>query len=115
MNNPPFNKTHVAHVIDGITTKKIFQAWGKSSILLICSPPINFIRKISVKTFFFFLLLLPYDDVVEHDHETQQAIIDNNIYKLSYDIIYKKLNLIEYHLYLNYQGLQFKLLRSPWI
>ena len=64
---------------------------------------------------FFFLLLLPYLDVVEHDHETHQAIVDYNTYKLSYDIIYKKLNFIEYHLYLNYQSLQFKLLRLPWI
>ena len=115
MNNPPFHKTHVPPVIDRITTRKIFQACRKISILLICSPPFNFIRKISLKTFFFFLLLLPYLDVVEHDHETHQAIVDYNTYMLSYDIIYKKLNIIEYHLYLNYESLQFKLFRLPWI
>ena len=115
MNNPPFNRTHVPPVIDGIATRKIFQGCRKSSILFIYSPPFNFTQKISLKTFFFFLLLHPYLDVVEHDHETHQAIVDYNTYKLSYDIIYKKLNFIEYHLYLNYQSLQFKLLRLPWI
>ena len=60
------------------------------------------LEKYLSKHFFFFLLLLPYLDVVEHDHETHQAIVDYNTYKLSYNIIYKKLNIIEYHLYLNY-------------
>ena len=119
MNNPPFNRTQVPLVIDGITIRKIFQACTKSSILLICSPTSYQLHLKNISQNIFFLSLATsiyiYLDVVEHDHVTHQAIVDYNNNKLNYDIIYKKLNIIKYHLYLNYQSLQFKLLRLPWI
>ena len=76
MNNSLFNRTHVPLVIDGITTRKIFQACRKkiaySSFARLLST--SFEKYLSKH--FFFLLLLPYLDVVEHDHETHQDIVD---------------------------------------